>query len=222
MSAPAPASPGAPGRHTGKLGQLLDKGPLPHLVRRDGVIALQGDAADQVHGIVSGHVRCYASDEDGQRRILRFAGPGDVLGLSAVQTWPLSKEAVGDVILRTIPRDLFEDAFDRDCGLRREVRMRLLAELTERDHLVAELAHHHATDRLLNFLTDFARNHGTAGRWTFLPMTRSDIADHLGLSIETVSRGFTALRDRGDIRMEGSARYRLAETVAGKVPQAAA
>lgn len=203
---PLPANSTGPAVH---IQELFEQGPLPRFVSRGSLISLQGDTADTLYQILSGTVRCYLIDKSGQRRIVRFARPGDILGLSAVETWHLTKEAIDDVVLRAITRDMFETAFDRSPRLRREVRQLLLEEIEEREHLVNELAQFHAADRLLHFLTAFSDRAPRRDNWFILPMGRNDLADYLGLSFETVSRCFGALRDRGSIVMDGINRYRL-------------
>ncbi len=191
------------------LSALFTKGPAPKLVYRGDVIAMQGQPAETLFQIVSGTVRCCLITEDGHRQVVRFAGPGDVLGAAARKEWTFAAEAIDDVVLRSCPRDALEAGLRHDDGLRRALRSVLCEELERREELLVMVSHMHADDRLLAFLSGFADRARRSGGWTRLPMGRQDLADHLGLSFETVSRTFSALKRRGAIEMNGTDRYRI-------------
>jgi len=227
IETPIPADIAPRGRNGGvrksgagpdRLAALFDRAPQPRFVARGTLISMQGETADTLYLVISGHVRCFTVDPDGQRRIVHFARAGHVLGLSAVDAWPLSLEAVDDVILRPLTRETFERAYDADPALRREVRLAILGEIENRENLVSEIVQSQATERLYHFLVSFATKDARADHFVDLPLGRSDIGDHLGLSTETVSRGFGALRDCGAIEMRGPSRYRIMERVDPAAP----
>ncbi|MEO1292923.1 MAG: Crp/Fnr family transcriptional regulator [Pseudomonadota bacterium] len=176
----------------------------------------EGDDAHAIYRVVSGLLRCYIVSEDGTRQIVRFAGPGASLGVSVVDFWHFSVEAVDPVVLSWVPRDLVDAERERDAELRHELRCQVARELRRRDWQLMQLAHLTSTERLMAFLVDFADSQRAAGlhakRSIPLPMSRQDIGDFLGLSLETVSRAFSALKRAGRIEMTGSDRYRFPTT----------
>ena len=171
----------------------------------------EGDAARLVHLVRRGWARSCPCSEDGRRSISRFAGPGAFLGFAAGERWPFAVEAMEDVALRSLPREGFEAALARDPALAREALALAGAELEERDRRLARMARLPAEARVLRFLREFAAR-SPAPAWTRLPMTRADIGDHLGLSVETASRAFGALRRRGLVELRGAETFRLPAT----------
>lgn len=172
------------------------------------VIFLDDEKAGYLYKIVSGTVRCCTYTESGQRQIFRFAGPGDYLGFADLDTWRFTAEAVDDVTVRPVSRASVDNRLGQNQTLFREVRALILAELREREKQIIMLAYLQSDQRVLWFLTDYA-NATAEGGFTHLPMTRQDIGDHLGLTLETVSRAFSMLKRDGAIEMRGPNSYRL-------------
>ncbi|MDH3667855.1 MAG: helix-turn-helix domain-containing protein [Paracoccaceae bacterium] len=181
--------------------------PVSHVLP-DRAILLHGEPADTLYQIVSGTVRCCTFSEDGVRQIFRFASAGDYLGFSDFETWHFTAEAVDHVILRAIPRRRAEGAIARDPSLQLGLREMMCRELAARERHMFMLAYMPAEDRLRRFLCGFAARRGAAG-FTVLPMPRRDIADHIGLTVETVSRAFSSLKRKGEIEMRGCDRFRV-------------
>lgn len=173
-------------------------------------ILVQGDEIETLYEVVAGTVRCCTFTEDGRRQIFRFVRSGDLLGFVDVDRWHFTAEAVDGVILRSIGRDFFEAALAESPALRRDLRALVSRELEERERQLTVLAFKPADQRLLWFLRDFTERRGKTG-FLALPMTRLEIGDYLGLSLETVSRSFGALRRAGLIEMRGSEKFRLVE-----------
>ena len=89
------------------LSRILARGTIHAPFPRGGVLFMEGDDADMVFEIVSGVVRCFALSEDGQRQIFKFVGPGDMLGLAAMDEFRYSAEAVDDDAVRAVARRIF-------------------------------------------------------------------------------------------------------------------
>lgn len=183
----------------------------PRLVRAGGVIFLQDEPVDRIYDIVSGTVRCHLTSEEGHRQVLRFATPGDVLGVAAGAAWHFSAEAVDDVVVRSITRDRFERALATDPAMTAAVRESVLQEVERLETHLMTLSSLRAMERLARFLEAFSTAGRRSGGYTVLPMTRQDIGDHLGLSLETVSRAFGELKRCARIHMQGPDRYRLSD-----------
>lgn len=179
--------------------------------RPDEMVLLHDQPADAVLQVVSGTIRCCTLTQCGRRQIFRFAGKGTYLGIADLDRWHYTAEAVDHVIVKRLPRARFERALDESRALRQDLRQLVRADLIAREHHLTSIAFRSAEERLLEFLDTLARSsHG--GRFTILPMSRRDIGDHLGLTLETVSRAFSTLKRRRVIEMNGSDRFRLIDS----------
>ena len=173
-------------------------------------VARQGEPVRAVYRIVAGCARLSVYTAEGERRVLQFLGRGDVFGLNGATEWSASHEAVDTLIVRRIPVERFERALAADEGLQRAVRASLGSQIERQVWLAVRTTIGPAVDRVRSFLEDFSDRRHAAG-FVALPMGRRDIADHLGLSMETVSRSISALRDAGEIELRGAAFYRLCD-----------
>lgn len=192
------------------ISEVFDhQAPVRH-VQPDGIIALHGSKADTVYEVVSGTVRCCTISEEGHRQIFRFVRSGDFLGLVDMDSWHYTAEAVDHVIIRSVPRARFDAALMNDAELQDAIRRFVAKELATREHQLVMFAYKTATERLLSFLEAFASSRKTDG-FVALPLTRRDIGDHLGLTLETVSRAFSALRKSGVIEMKGTGRFKMTQ-----------
>lgn len=174
-----------------------------------GTILLHGDPADTLFQVVSGTVRCCTITDEGHRCIFRFAGPGDFLGFPELETWHFTAEAVDHVQLLSAPRSGVVRALrDGAAPLQREINALIAREFAAREQQLVMLSHARADQRMLWFLTEFGRRADRDG-FAHLPMTRQDIGDHLGMTIETVSRVLSALKRQALIEMQGSSKVRV-------------
>lgn len=152
----------------------------------------EGEPADHVYRVVSGAVRTMRFSSDGRRQILAFHFPGDVFGLEPGQRHGLSAEAVGDSEVSLVRRSLIDTAAAQDVGAARgllELMSRALRNAQEHTFLLGRKG---AGERVAAFLLQLGAR--AASRCEIdLPMSRSDIADYLALTIETVSRAFTQM-----------------------------
>ncbi len=168
-------------------------------------IAMEGDTKDHVVGIVSGMMRCFRINPDGRRFIYDFSGPGSLIGLQFGDRHICSTEAVTDcevVMFRTADIDAaFEQVPEARCAILRT----MTEEVAQRQWASFRLAHMSADQRVADYILELADE----GRvWSIhLAMSRMDLADHLGLTFETVSRSFRKLDELGLIRLHTARRF---------------
>lgn len=195
------------------LMSLFDAVPFQKNYQPDSIILLDGHPADAVYLVVSGTIRCCTISAQGCRQIFRFATKGQFLGISDIDRWHFTAEAVDHVILKAVPRRTVEQALAVNVALRHELRAHMAQQLQCREQQLLSIVTSKAPDRLFGFLRDFAGSRRATG-YVVLPMCRRDIADHLGMSVETVSRAFGTLKAEGLIDMQTSEKYRLLADVA--------
>ncbi len=156
----------------------------------------QGERAGTLYQVVFGCVRLHRLTNDGRRQIAAFHMAGEVFGFEADGTHQFFAEAVGSTGIRTIRMTAEVTASPGFVPL-------ALQSLSHAQRHLLVLGRQNATERVAAFLVDMADRQGDLDRID-LPMTRSDIADYLGLTIETVSRIFTKFRSKGVIRLNGA------------------
>jgi CRP/FNR family transcriptional regulator, nitrogen fixation regulation protein len=174
------------------------------LVKGEGLFA-EGDAADHFYKVVSGTVRTCKLLSNGRRQIDAFHLAGDIFGLEPGEEHRFSAEAVGDATVLAFRRRRFETLAHDDPALGGEVMTSMMRSLERaHDHMVL-LGRKTAQEKIATFLLDIAQRVPGDSRFD-LPMQRSDIADHLGLTIETVSRTLTQFARDGLIKLVAASR----------------
>lgn len=167
----------------------------------------EGDHADYIYEVVEGVVASYSILPDGRRQIHGFFFSGDIFGLSPDGEYHDNTCAIGKVRVRSIPRTMLM----RTLRDRPEVAAKLLESATSQlvgmqNHFVL-LGRKCAREKVASFLHALALRYAEDGSQTVtfrLPMSRTEIADYLGLTIETVSRTLTKLRIAGVIDLPHS------------------
>jgi len=165
------------------------------------VLFHEQDEASSVFNLTAGVARLIRSLPDGRRQVTGFALPGDFLGLSLEKTWRYSAEAVTPVVACRFRRSVFEGFADKNPQLIKKMHEFASHELNmAQDHMVL-LGRLTAEEKLASFLVEmkkrWSRVAGHEPGLIRLPMGRQDIADYLGLTIETVSRVINQMqRDR--------------------------
>jgi CRP/FNR family nitrogen fixation transcriptional regulator len=170
---------------------------------RNAEIFGEAEPADYIYRVVSGAVRTMRFASDGRRQIMAFYLPGDVFGAETGDWHTLSAEAVCPAEITVVRRSLLQRAASQDVRAARR-----WLELTSND---LRRAHEHALilgrkgagERVAAFLLQFA-DRLVQGEELDLPMSRADIADHLGLTIETVSRAFSEMERQSAISLPSS------------------
>lgn len=163
----------------------------------------EGDKADYSYRVISGAVRLCKLLSDGRRQISDFCLPGDTFGFIAEENYTLTAEAVEDAVLVRYSRQTVGEACKSVPATSERVLAEVLRELSSaKSHLVM-LGRQTARERIASFLLMILDRQPTdkyCDTRVYLPMGRQDIADYLGLTIETVSRGISELRRSGVVR----------------------
>jgi CRP/FNR family nitrogen fixation transcriptional regulator len=193
------SAPGAVGGQPGKPIELAPGVALAGFTMkfdRNEEIFAEEEEADFVYKVISGAVRDVRILSDGRRQIGAFHLAGDVFGLECGETHLYSAEAVVDSEIALVRRAALDKAADQDGATARKLWGLTSLDLVRlQDHMLL-LARKTALERVAAFLIRLSSRRPARAPLE-LPMSRSDIADHLGLTIETVSRTFTQLeRDR--------------------------
>lgn len=179
----------------------------PMVFARNGEIYGEGEQADYAYKVVSGAVRTYRILADGRRQIGSFYLPGDVFGLEVGNEHVFSAEAVSETKVLVAKRSALVSLAARDGDVARELWTLTGRELARaQEHIVLLIKT--AQERVAAFLLEMAERR-PAGDTIELPMSRQDIADYLGLTIETVSRTLTALENEAAIELPNSRRVVL-------------
>lgn len=168
----------------------------------------QGDPVRLVYRVMCGAVISYRLLSDGRRQVTGFHLPGDYLGLEAGVEHATTAEALGRVEALAMERTELASRALTDTDLARALwQITVRAFQRSEDHALI-LGRQGATERVVAFLLDFAERMGGALSID-LPMTRQDIADHVGLTIHTVSRTLSQLQAQGLIEARSSRQVRL-------------
>jgi CRP/FNR family transcriptional regulator len=154
----------------------------------------QGAPAGSVFNVTEGMVRLYKSLPDGRRQIVGFALSGDFLGLALQDRYGVAAEAINQVRVCRFVRSAFVAFVDDKPHLLRRLHEFAGHELSLAQDQMLLLGRRSADEKLAAFLLNLQARYGRIGSASVmlpLPMSRQDIADYLGLTIETVSRTFT-------------------------------
>lgn len=192
----------------GLLG-LFSQQPLETFARGQ-TVCRDGDPATHVFKIVAGLVRVSKIFSDGSRVITGLFYAGEIFGLGPDEHYLGDAEAVGDVKLRRLSRSRFQQAVDSSELLRPQFVNWLCQEMASAQARMVLLARKKAEERVCDLLLTLARRAGNdqnPATEIEIPISRVDMADYLGLTIETVSRTMTNLIKRGVI--QSIARYRF-------------
>jgi CRP/FNR family transcriptional regulator, nitrogen fixation regulation protein len=169
---------------------------------RNAVIYEENERAEFVYKVLSGAVRVCKMLSNGRRQIEAFYLPGDIFGFEVGDQHCFSAEAVGQTIILVVRRAALTALADHDCDVARQLWKFTERELQRvRDHML--LLTRTAQERVASFLLDMAKR-AAALDAIEIPMPRQDIADYLGLTIETISRTFTQFEARGAIGLPSS------------------
>jgi CRP-like cAMP-binding protein len=165
------------------------------------------EPADYLYEVISGTVRTYKILVDGRRQIGAFHLPGDVFGLETGNEHTFSAEAITDCKIAVVRRSALTALAARDNEVARQMWAITGRELQRvQSHLL--LLVKSAQERVANFLLEMAERLAAEDA-VELAMSRQDIADYLGLTIETVSRMLTQLERTSAIEVSSSRRIVL-------------
>jgi CRP/FNR family nitrogen fixation transcriptional regulator len=195
----------------------LSEGPFgmigaPMRFARNAEIFGEDEPAEYLYQVVSGAVRTYRMLDDGRRQISAFYLPGDVFGFEAGEVHQSTAEAISEVQILLVKRSSVLARAEHEKSLAKQLWMLTVRELQRvQQHSLVLIKS--AEERVAGFLLEMA---GRSASQTAieLPMSRQDIADYLGLTIETVSRTFTQFVQSGTIALETSRRIRFCNRAA--------
>ena len=174
---------------------------------RNAEIYGENEPADYLYKVVSGAVRTYKVLVDGRRQIGGFYLPGDMFGFETSGEHAFSAEAITDCKIMVIKRSAVVALAATDGDVARQMWDLTARELQRTQDRILVLIKS-AQERVAGFLLEMARR-TTVGGAVELPMSRQDIADYLGLTIETVSRTLTQLEKTAAIELPTSRRILL-------------
>ncbi len=168
------------------------------------VLFIEADPAAHHFTIVDGVISISKSLADGRRQIVGFMFPGDFLGVADEESYSCTAQAVTPVELCRFPQSSFNAVAQEFPEIEHRLLHAVSTELIEAQEHMLILGRQSAEERLCSFLIHLGKrapHRGEQSNPVHLPMSRGDIGDYLGLSLETVSRTFTVLRDHGLIKL---------------------
>jgi len=196
-------APAAPSTQSDPLAMMGAQMSFP----RNAEIYGEGEAAEYIYRVVSGSVRTYKLLADGRRQIGGFYLPGDMFGLEPGDEHTFSAEAIAESKVLVIKRSAVTALAERDSEVAHQLWNLTGQELRRvQNHILLLIKSAH--ERVATFLLEMAER-VSAGNAVDLPMSRQDIADYLGLTIETVSRTLTHMESLATIEVPSSRRIVL-------------
>lgn len=172
----------------------------------------EGDRAGHVYTLVQGTAKLTRLMADGREQVLGFRFAGDVLGYTAATIYPFAAQLLTPGTICRLDRKRLDALLRRFPALERRFLDLCVQELAATQEQLVTVGRRTAEARLAAFLlllADAGSRRHHVGPVLDMPMTRADIADFLGLTLETVSRGFTAFRRRAWIREPSHGRVEL-------------
>jgi CRP/FNR family transcriptional regulator len=164
----------------------------------------EGEPAGYFYTLTGGSVKLYKLLPDGRRQIIAFVMPGEFFGLANTGTYVYSAESLSPVMVCRFPRRKLEALFAELPRLERKLLEALTVELATAQEQILLLGRKTARERIASFLIALGARLSSPARpapVVPLPMGRLDIADYLGLTVETVSRTLTGFKQEGLIAL---------------------
>ena len=186
------------------LAQRLVAGPTRTFESKEHIFR-EGDPVSHVYQVEAGHVCIYKMLSDGRRQVIDFAYPGDMIGLGAMNEHCNNAQATSRARIHLLPIASLRQVMRDDAGLGMKLYEAMSRELSAARELLITVSQRTAVERVASFLVALSRRNARNAEDPLefvLPMTRNDIADFLGLTIETVSRMFSRFRLAGLIDIE--------------------
>ncbi len=174
----------------------------------------EGDAVGHLYTVIHGAVKLYKLLPDGRRQITAFLFPGDFFGLGVGGAYAYTAETLTPVRLCRFPRPQLDRLLAEAPAFENKLLTLTIQDLAQAQEHMLLLGRKTAREKLASFLLRLSRGaqrRGLAASPLSLPMRRSDIADHLGLTIATVSRTFTQFKREGVIGIPDLSRVELAQ-----------
>jgi len=160
-------------------------------------IFLQQDQSKNLYNITKGNVKIYRLLSDGRIQIIGFLYPGDFFGSYKKEKYNYSAESIGDLRLCVFDQKSLDDYLEKNMNLAKELLHMTSHELTLAQDRMMVLGKMNASERVAKFILNISDQRlriGWQNNPISMPMTRQDIADYLGLTLETISREFSKLK----------------------------
>lgn len=184
----------------------IDRLGLRMAFAKDEEVYGQDEEADLIYRVVSGVVRTSRLMSDGRRQVGDFYYPGDIFGLEPGDEHRFAAEALTDCVVLVLKQSALRAHGDNE-SLARIIWEAAARELDRAQEHVMLLGRKSAFEKVASFLSEISRR--TPGYAGDLPMSRQDIADYLGLTIETVSRTISRLQTAEIVEFEGCRRFHV-------------
>jgi CRP/FNR family transcriptional regulator len=171
----------------------------------------QGDEFKAIYAVRTGTVKTYTLTNEGEEQITGFHLASELVGLESYDsiTYPASAKALETTNVCEIPVDKLDELAGKMPELRRQLMRLMSKELREEQQMMLLLSKKSAEERIASFLINLAarfKRRGFSGTSFRLTMSRADIANYLGLAVETVSRVFTRFQKQELLESTGSAK----------------
>ncbi len=196
---------GIDGSDLDKLDKLLKK---RRLVKKRDYLYRMGDPMQSLYAIRSGSLKTAGLMEDGRVQVVGFHLPGELVGFDAISNNRYNCDAISleDTELCEIPYDKLEEAARHIPGLQHQLLRMMSRVLVQEEAQLMMLGKMNADERLAAYILSLSRRQkqlGRSGESFRLSMSRQDIADYLGLALETVSRLFSRFQEEGMVSVQG-------------------
>jgi len=204
------AHPGSRPRALGQLGELSRARVVPSEFKYNKGTEIFGEAepADYVYQVAAGAVRTHKLLSDGRRQIGAFHLAGDIFGLENGVTHRFTAEAIVDTTVRLMKRCSLEHVAETDAMVALDLLNMTTSNLRHAEDHMLLLGRKTSLERVAAFLLEMDPRLTAAGVMA-LPMSRRDIADYLGLTLETVSRALSHLHGKGILGFLGQTQRQI-------------
>lgn len=177
-------------------------------IQKSQILFKSGDELQALYAIRSGTIKSYTISENGEEQITAFHLPGDLIGFDAIMNMQHVgfAQALETAMICEIPFDILDDLAGKMPKIRHQI-MRLMSnEIKSDQEMILLLSKMSAEEKLAAFLLNLSRRfsaRGFSAREFRLTMTRGDIGNYLGLTIETISRLLGKFQKSGMISVQG-------------------
>ncbi|TCP92012.1 CRP/FNR family transcriptional regulator [Cricetibacter osteomyelitidis] len=177
-------------------------------IQKSQVVFKAGDPLTSLYAIRSGTIKSYTISENGEEQITSFHLPGDLVGFDAIahMSHPSFAQALETAMVCEIPFDILDDLAGKMPKLRQQMIRLMSNEIKNDQEMILLLSKMNAEERLAAFILNLSTRYSTRGfsaREFRLTMTRGDIGNYLGLTVETISRLLGRFQKIGLLTVQG-------------------
>ncbi|MGQ0286241.1 FNR family transcription factor [Pasteurellaceae bacterium 22721_9_1] len=177
-------------------------------IQKSQVMFKAGDELTSLYAIRSGTIKTYTISETGEEQITAFHLPGDLVGFDAITNMrhPSFAQALETAMVCEIPFDILDDLSGKMPKLRQQIMRLMSSEIKSDQEMILLLSKMNAEERLAAFIYNLSNrysNRGFSAREFRLTMTRGDIGNYLGLTVETISRLLGRFQKMGILSVQG-------------------